>query len=84
MTKNDYDVIIVGGGIMGSASAYYLAREDSSLNLAVVERDPAYTRASTTQRYSHLRKEHLKNAASKLESVCHVFITSDDTTAATD
>ncbi|MBI9087483.1 MAG: FAD-binding oxidoreductase [Desulfobacterales bacterium] len=43
-----YDVIIVGGGIMGSSTAYYLTRADHTLKVAVVERDPTYTRASTT------------------------------------
>ena len=43
-----YDVIIVGGGIMGSTTAYYLTKRDPRLNVAVIERDLAYTRASTT------------------------------------
>jgi glycine/D-amino acid oxidase-like deaminating enzyme len=47
-SKNSYDVIIVGGGIMGSTTAYYLTRKDPELKVAVIERDLAYTRASTT------------------------------------
>lgn len=43
-----YDVIIVGGGIMGSTTAYYLTQKDPQLKVAVIERDLAYTRASTT------------------------------------
>jgi glycine/D-amino acid oxidase-like deaminating enzyme len=43
-----YDVIIVGGGIMGSTTAFYLTGKDPGLKVAVIERDPAYTRASTT------------------------------------
>jgi glycine/D-amino acid oxidase-like deaminating enzyme len=43
-----YDVIIVGGGIMGSATAYYLTKKDPQLKVVVIERDLAYTRASTT------------------------------------
>ena len=46
--NSTYDVIIVGGGIMGSTTAYYLTRRDPQLKVAVIERDPAYTRASTT------------------------------------
>jgi FAD-dependent oxidoreductase domain-containing protein 1 len=46
--QSTYDVIIIGGGIMGSATAYYLSRADEGLNIAVVERDPTYARASTT------------------------------------
>lgn len=47
-SKTRFDVIIVGGGIMGSTTAYYLTRKDPGLNVAVIERDLAYTRASTT------------------------------------
>ncbi len=47
-TSSMYDIIIVGGGIMGSTTAYYLTRIDPRLNVAVIERDLAYTRASTT------------------------------------
>jgi glycine/D-amino acid oxidase-like deaminating enzyme len=50
-----YDVIIVGGGIMGSATAYYLMKTDNTLKVAVVERDPTYVRASTTLSLSNVR-----------------------------
>ncbi len=43
-----FDVVIVGGGIMGSTTAYYLTRRDPGLAVAVIERDLAYARASTT------------------------------------
>lgn len=50
-----YDVVIAGGGIMGSSTAYHLAKMDSNLKVAVVERDPTYTRASTTLSMSNVR-----------------------------
>jgi glycine/D-amino acid oxidase-like deaminating enzyme len=50
-----YDVIITGGGIMGSATAYYLTKADPALKVAVVERDPSYARASTTLSMSNVR-----------------------------
>jgi FAD-dependent oxidoreductase domain-containing protein 1 len=57
LTKTDkiYDVIIIGGGIMGSAAAYYLMTADPTLKLAVVERDPTYAKASTTLSMSNVR-----------------------------
>jgi FAD-dependent oxidoreductase domain-containing protein 1 len=48
MKNNSFDVIIVGGGVMGSSVAYHLLKFDPRLRVAVVERDSAYTRASTT------------------------------------
>jgi glycine/D-amino acid oxidase-like deaminating enzyme len=48
MDSSMYDIIIVGGGIMGSCTAFYLTRRDPRLKVAVIERDLAYTRASTT------------------------------------
>jgi glycine/D-amino acid oxidase-like deaminating enzyme len=50
-----YDVIIIGGGIMGSAAAYYLMKTDNTLKVAVVERDPTYARASTTLSMTNAR-----------------------------
>jgi glycine/D-amino acid oxidase-like deaminating enzyme len=50
-----YDVIIVGGGIMGSATAYYLTKNDPTLKVTVIERDPTYARASTTLSMSNVR-----------------------------
>ena len=55
MTQKSYDVIIVGGGMMGSAAAYYLTKIDDKLKVAVVERDPTYTRASTTLSMANVR-----------------------------
>jgi glycine/D-amino acid oxidase-like deaminating enzyme len=57
LTKADkvYDVIIIGGGIMGSATAYYLMQADPTLKVAVIERDPSYTHASTTLSLSNVR-----------------------------
>ena len=55
MNENIYDVILIGGGIMGSATAYALLITDNRLKVAVIERDPAYTRASTTLSMSNAR-----------------------------
>jgi len=55
MSTKTYDVIIIGGGIMGSATAYYLMKMDPTLRVVVVERDPTYTRASTTLSMSNVR-----------------------------
>jgi FAD-dependent oxidoreductase domain-containing protein 1 len=53
--KTSYDAVIVGGGIMGSATAYYLSKMDPNLKVVVVERDPTYAQASTTLSMSNVR-----------------------------
>lgn len=55
MTAKTYDVIIVGGGIMGSSIAYHLMNADRTLQIAVIERDPSYEKASTTLSLSNVR-----------------------------
>ena len=55
MMDKIYDVIIIGGGIMGSATAYYLMKADDTLKVAVIERDPTYAKASTTLSMANAR-----------------------------
>ena len=42
-----YDVVIVGGGAMGSSTAYHLLRADPAMSVAVIEKDASYEHAST-------------------------------------
>lgn len=46
MNKKKYDVVIMGGGIIGSATAYFLLKEDPHLSVAVIEPDSTYEFAS--------------------------------------
>lgn len=47
MKDNTYDIILVGGGVMGCATATYLLKADSTLKVVIVEKDLTYARAST-------------------------------------
>jgi len=47
MTNNTYDVLIIGGGVMGCATAYYLLKFDPRLKVAILEMDHTYAKAST-------------------------------------
>jgi sarcosine oxidase len=52
------DVLIVGGGVVGSAVAYFLARDpDFWGTVTVVERDPTYATASTTLSAASVRQQ---------------------------
>ena len=53
------DVVIVGGGIVGSAAAYFLSVHPSlkARRIVLVERDPAYAQASTARSAGGLRQQ---------------------------
>lgn len=53
--RRQYDVIIIGGGIMGCSTAFYLITADDRLKVAVIEMDPTYSQASTTLSLSNVR-----------------------------
>ena len=50
------DTLIVGGGIMGSIVAYYLKEKiPEALNIVVVEKDPTYQHAASTNSMGTIR-----------------------------
>ncbi|RPH34857.1 MAG: FAD-dependent oxidoreductase, partial [Chloroflexi bacterium] len=52
------DVVIVGGAVVGSAVAYFLARDpDFWGSVMVVERDQTYATASTTLSAASVRQQ---------------------------
>lgn len=51
------DVAIVGGGIMGSALAYWLTRLDPNISVVVIERDPTYSMASSALSAASIRQQ---------------------------
>ncbi len=53
-----YDVVIVGGAVIGSSIAYFLtANPDFDGSVLVVERDPTYARASTSLSAASIRTQ---------------------------
>ncbi len=49
-------VVIVGGGVMGAATAWFLAREHG-VRVTVLERDPSYARASSALSACAIRQQ---------------------------
>ncbi|DAZ99207.1 TPA: hypothetical protein N0F65_008240 [Lagenidium giganteum] len=55
-TTDKYDVVIVGGGVMGCSTAFHLATT-SDLSIAIVERDASYKRASCVLSAGGIRQQ---------------------------
>lgn len=56
IASRHYDIAIVGGGVIGSSIAYHLALMGQR-SIVVIERDPAYTRASSALSASSIRQQ---------------------------
>ena len=56
--RNSYDVIIIGGAMIGSSVAWWTARNpDFQGRILVVERDPSYQNCSTSHTNSCIRQQ---------------------------
>jgi len=51
------EYLIIGGGIMGAACAYWLGRFNTGAPIVVVERDPSFTQASTVLSVGGIRQQ---------------------------
>jgi FAD-dependent oxidoreductase domain-containing protein 1 len=52
-----FDVAIVGGGIMGSATAYYLRKQGFKGSIGVFEKDPTYKQSCTALSWGGIRRQ---------------------------
>ncbi|MHA6645784.1 NAD(P)/FAD-dependent oxidoreductase [Mesorhizobium sp. A623] len=52
-----YDIVIIGGAIVGSSLAYYLRKEGFAGTIALVERDPQFTHSATTLSMASIRQQ---------------------------
>jgi glycine/D-amino acid oxidase-like deaminating enzyme len=79
-----YDVVIVGGGAMGSSTAYHLLAADPALSVVVVERDDSYREASTVLSDGNVRIQfNLEENIHISRHAMDVFATFDDDMATT-
>ncbi|MBN8629806.1 MAG: FAD-binding oxidoreductase [Rhodobacterales bacterium] len=73
--KPSYDVVIVGGAVIGSAVAYFLmANPDFGGSVLVVERDPTYRFASTSLSSSAIRVQFSNPVNVKISQFGSAFI----------
>ncbi len=54
---DSHDVIIIGGGLTGCATAYFLAAGNFDGSVLVVERDPTYANAPSTRSSGGIRQQ---------------------------
>ncbi|WP_137110398.1 FAD-binding oxidoreductase [Rhodobacter sp. SY28-1] len=55
--QDSYDVVIIGGAIMGSSTAWWLTQMEFPGRVLVIERDPSYEKAATALSFSCIRQQ---------------------------
>ncbi len=74
--RSAYDVVIVGGAIMGSATAFFLARNpDFDGSVLVIERDPSYEFSSTAHTNSCMRQQFSTELNIRISQFAADFVT---------
>lgn len=55
--KKVYDIVVIGGGVIGSSTSYNLVNDGFSGKILVIEKDPSYEFASTTLSAGGVREQ---------------------------
>ncbi len=70
-----YDVVVIGGAMMGASVAWHLSRRDDfGGRILVVERDPSFAQASTSHTNSCMRQQFSSEINIRISQYCAEFI----------
>lgn len=73
--KRSYDVVIVGGAIMGASTAWFLSdNKDFDGSVLVIERDPGYETSSTAHTNSCMRQQFSSELNVKISQFAADFV----------
>lgn len=86
MAHREYDVLVVGGGVVGSSAAFFLSipAEAHALRIGVVEPDPTYARSSTALSVGGVRQQFSTPENILLSRFTAEFLSSATTALAVD
>jgi FAD-dependent oxidoreductase domain-containing protein 1 len=70
--KTSYDVVIVGGGIVGSSAAYFLRKQGFTGSIALVERDTSYANGCTARSCGGIRQQFSTPENIRLSKSCAI------------
>jgi glycine/D-amino acid oxidase-like deaminating enzyme len=74
-SHNSYDVVIVGGAMIGSSTAWFLSdNPDFSGTVLVVEKDPTYSNSSTAHTNSCIRQQFSREINVKCSQFAAEFV----------
>lgn len=75
-TRAQYDVVIIGGAIMGSSVAWFLtSNPDFTGSVLVIERDPTYAACSTAHTNSCMRQQFSSELNVRISQFAADFVT---------
>ncbi len=74
MNESPRPVVVIGGGVMGSALAYWLTRLDPSLKVTVIERDFSYTQASSALSAASIRQQFSASVNIRISQASIAFL----------
>ena len=73
--RTAYDVVIIGGAIMGSSTAWFLTDSpDFNGSVLVIERDPSYAQAATTLTNSCIRQQFSQDLNVRISQFGAAFV----------